>query len=242
MNRKRIFFIAILIILIVFSVFVFDQIKTGHDTNSNNTSEMTHEIIGNDSTGSVEVIRNLGNPDGQKRAYVVGVHPLENDTHKTFLKIFQTMKDLNCCYDVYIINVSEDFSQYGQLLPDDQPGRQTGQDLALKYVYPEIVNGSYKFVADIHAHGGAYGEHNTFVFSPVDGSSGESYGRMVSNNTQNISYYNPGYTTSGPYLTIPLNEKGIPAIYFEENSFISQAIKDAHMLELIRSIDSLKIN
>ena len=67
MNRKRIFFIAILIILIVFSVFVFDQIKTGHDTNSNNTSEMTHEIIGNDSTGSVEVIRNLGNPDGQKR-------------------------------------------------------------------------------------------------------------------------------------------------------------------------------
>ena len=242
MNRKRIFFIAILIILIVFSVFVFDQIKTGHDTNSNNTSEMTHEIIGNDSTVSVEVIRNLGNPDGQKMAYVVGVHPLENDTHKTFLKIFNTMNNLNCCYDLYIINVSEDFSKYGELLPDDQPGRQTGQDLALKYVYPEIVNGSYKFVADIHAHGGAYGEHNTFVFSPVEGSSGESYGRIVSNNTQNISYYDPQFTTSGPYLTIPLNEKGIPAIYFEENSFISQSIKDAHMLELINSIDSLKIS
>ena len=154
-----------MIILILFSVVVFDQIKVGHDNPDNNTTTVTHEIIGNDSTGSVEVIRNMGNPDGQKRAYVVGVHPLENDTHKTFLKIFQTMKDLNCCYDVYIINVSEDFSQYGQLLPDDQPGRQTGQDLALKYVYPEIVNGSYKFVADIHAHGGAYGEHNTFVIN-----------------------------------------------------------------------------
>ena len=58
--------------------------------------------------------------------------------------------------------------------------------------------------------------------------------------TQNISYYNPEFTTSGPYLTVPLNQNGVPAFYFEENSFISQNIKDAHMRELINAIDNLK--
>ena len=215
-----------------------------HDnmTTENNVtaSAITREFVGNDSTGSVEVIKNLGNPDGKKIAYVVGVHPLENDTHKTFLNIMPTLKVLNCCYDVYVINVSEDFSKYGELLPDDQPGRQTGQDLALKYVYPKIVNGSYELAVDVHAHGGAYGDHNTFVFSPVSGSKGASLGQNVSGSTQNISYYDPQFTTSGPYLTVPLNENGVPAFYFEENSFYSQDVKDLHMLELIKAVDNLK--
>ena len=83
--------------------------------------------------------------------------------------------------------------------------------------------------------------YDTFVFCPVDGGVGESYGRNVSESSQNVSYYNPYQTTSGPYLTIPLNEHGVPAFYFEENSFISQDIKDRHMLELIRGVDNLKL-
>ncbi|MCR5026871.1 MAG: hypothetical protein K6A34_05480 [Methanobrevibacter sp.] len=204
-----------------------------------NSTAIKHELIGNDSSGSVEVIRNIGNPNGKKIAYVVGVHPLENDTHKNLLKLLPKLNNLNYSYDIYIINVSENFSSYGQLHPDDQPGRQTGQELALKYVYPQIVNGSYVLVIDVHAHGGAYGEYNTFVFCPVEGSSGESYARNISQNSINISYYNPNHTTSGPYLSVPLNQHGIPAIYFEENSYISQNIKESHMLELIQTIDNL---
>lgn len=237
LNRK---IILLIIVLLIFSVILFTHVKENHD--DLNDTQVTRQIIGNDSSGSVEVIKNIGNPDGERIAYVVGVHPLENDTHTTFLKMMPTLTDLNCCYDIYVINVSEDFSGYGQLLPDDEPGRQTGQDLALKYVYPAIMNGSYELVVDVHAHGGAYGQHNTFVFSPVGGSAGESYGHTVSDNAQNISYYNPEYTTSGPYLTIPLNENGVPAFYFEENSFFSQDIKDAHMLELIRAVDNLKFS
>ena len=240
MNKKE-FRLLILIIFIIIFAFAISYLMF-HDSNTSTFSN--HEVIANNSAqdnGTVEVIKNVGNPNGKKIAYVVGVHPLENDTHKTFLKLMPTLDNLNYCYDIYIINVTEDFSNYGNLLPDDQPGRQTGQDLALKYVYPKIVNGSYSLAVDVHAHGGAYGEYNTFVFSPVDGSVGESYGRNVSSNSQNISYYNPNYTTSGPYLTVPLNENGVPAFYFEENSFISQDIKDLHMLELIRGVDNLKL-
>ncbi|MBR3141221.1 MAG: hypothetical protein IKF11_10255 [Methanobrevibacter sp.] len=236
--------ILILLIAIIISGYAFVSIyQMANPYETNNPSAITSEIIANDSAeglGTVEVIKNIGNPNSKKIAYVVGVHPLENDTHKTLLNLLPTLTNLNYCYDIYVINVTEDFSGYGELLPDDDPGRDTGQNLAYKYVYPEIANGSYELAIDIHAHGGAY-PYDTFVFSPVDGGSGESYARNVSQNTENISYYNPYQTTSGPYLTIPLNEHGIPAFYFEENSFISQEIKDKHMLELIDAIDNLKL-
>ncbi len=237
---KKQFRLIFLIIIILIFAFIISYAILGNSQDASDSQNV--EIIANNTqdNGTVEVIKNIGNPNGKKIAYVVGVHPLENDTHKTFLKMMAKMDSLNYCYDIYVINVTEDFSGYGQLLPDDQPGRQTGQELALKYVYPKIVNGSYEMAVDVHAHGGAYGDHNTFVFSPVDGSVGESYGRNVSSGSENISYYNPSFTTSGPYLTVPLNNNGVPAFYFEENSFISQDIKDLHMLELIRGVDNLK--
>ncbi len=241
MIKKR--YLAIILVILIIAVYGFvtlNQSVHQEQTVVNNTSAITRELIGNDSTGSVEVIKNIGNPNGTRIAYVVGVHPLENDTHQTLLKLLPEMNDLNHCYDIYVINVDLNLSQYGQLYPDDEPGRAEGQDLAYKYVYPAIVNGSYKLAVDVHAHGGAY-YSDTFVFSPVDGSAGEKYGRDVSNHTQNVSYYNPYQTTSGPYLTIPLNQNGVPAFYFEENSFYDQNIKDSHMLELINAVDNLKI-
>ena len=245
MFKKRYLFIILIILIIAVYGFVsINQMAKNGFENSNDTSTITREMIANNSVedlGTVEVIKNVGNQDSSKKiAYVVGVHPLENDTHRTLLKLLPKQTNLNYNYDIYVINVTEDFSSYGKLLPDDNPGRDTGQNLAYKYVYPKIVNGSYDLAVDIHAHGGAY-PYNTFVFSPVDGGLGESYGRNVSQNTENVSYYNPYQTTSGPYLTIPLNEHGVPAFYFEENSFISQDIKDKHMLELINSIDHLKL-
>ena len=242
LNRRNILILLIILFVAVFAFVNINQMAHNDAGSSNNASAVTREVIANNSqdNGYVEVIKNVGNPNAKKIAYVVGVHPLENDTHRTLLKLLPNQTDLNYCYDIYVINVTEDFSAYGKLLPDDNPGRETGQNLAYKYVYPQIVNGSYEATIDIHAHGGAY-PYNTFVFCPVDGGVGESYGRNVSQATENISYYNPYQTTSGPYLTIPLNEHGVPAFYFEENSFISQDIKDRHMLELIHAVDNLKL-
>ena len=149
------------------------------------------------------------------------------------------MTNLSYCYDIYIINVTEDVGYYGDGSSDDSPGRQNGQNLAYRHVYPEIVNGSYELAIDVHSNVGAY-PYQTFVFSPVKEGKGSQYAMEVVDMCENISYYSPDSTTSGPYLTIPLNENGIPAFYFEEYSFAAQDVKDAHMLELIRAIDSLK--
>lgn len=241
MNRKneRLIIIVIAVVLLL-GIFIFDHFMA-NPLDGSQSSQLTTELIANNSVdlGYVQVIKNVGNPNSKKIAYVVGVHPLENDTHKTLLKILPTLDGLNYCYDIYIINVTEDFTSYGKLLPDDEPGRDTGQNLAYKYVYPQIVNGSYELAVDVHAHGGAY-PYDTFVFSPVKNSVGAQYASNVSKSTENISNYDPEHTTSGPYLTIPLNENGVPAFYFEENSFYPQDLKDAHMLELINAIDNLK--
>ena len=93
---------------------------------------------------------------------------------------------------------------------------------------------------DVHSNVGAY-PYRTFVFSPVTGGLGEQYGRAVAKTCANVVYYQLGHTTSGPYLTVPLNNHGVPAFYFEEYSFASQAQKDTHMMQLIFGVDGLKL-
>ena len=239
-KKEYILILMLLIAITGLSVAIVSELS--HPQN-NNASRITHEIISNDTAndkGSVEVIKNIGNPNSKKIAYVVGVHPLENETHKTLLKILPGMTNLNYAYDIYIINVTDDIGHYGDGASDNSPGRQNGQNLALKYVYPQIRDGGYEMAVDIHSNVGAY-PYKTFVFSPVSDSLGEEYAQKIADNSQNISYYVPESTTSGPYLTVPLNENGVPAFYYEEYSFAPQSEKDIHMLELINNIDNLDI-
>ena len=244
MNRYNII-IAILIVILcggilaVCSQFVFNN-DDGQTIAMQSSNATSRELIVNssDDPGSVEVIRNVGNPNGEKIAYVVGVHPLEHETHETLVKLLPQQNNLNYSYDIYIINVTEDVGHYGDGSSDNSQGRQNGQNLAYKYVYPKIVNGSYKAAIDVHSNIGAY-PYKTFVFSPVNEGSGEKYASDVAGKCENITYYSPESTTSGPFLTIPLNEHGIPAFYFEEYSFADQSTKDMHMLELIHAIDNL---
>ena len=245
MNRYNIV-IIILIVMLCGGILAFaNQFIFNNDTTqiipTQTTNATTRELIANssDEPGSVEVIRNVGNPNGEKIAYVVGLHPLEHLTHETLVNLLPKTDNLNYSYDIYIINVTEDVGHYGDGSSDNSKGRQNGQDLAYKYVYPEIVKGDYKAVIDVHSNVGAY-PYKTFVFCPVNGGTGEKYASDVASKCENISYYSPESTTSGPYLTIPVNEKGIPAFYYEEYSFADQETKDLHMKELIRAVDGLK--
>lgn len=240
MIKKEHLLILILIIVILALSIAIAAVKVSDEKIEAENNATYAELLANTSTGSVEVIRNIGNPDGERIAYVVGVHPLENQTHQTLVKLLPTLTDLNCCYDIYMINVTEDIGYYGDGSSDDSPGRQNGQNLAREYVYPEIVDGNYSLAVDVHSNVGAY-PYQTFVFSPVKEALSVDYARQVADESSSISYYSPESTTSGPYLTIPLNENGVPAFYYEEYSFAPQDEKDSHMLELIYAVDGLEL-
>lgn len=244
-KKEQVIIFILFIAIIVISMAIINEtvFNSSSEIKNESSNGSYRETIANDTSdpGSVEVIRNIGNPNGKRIAYVVGVHPLEYQTHETLLKLLPSVSNLNCCYDIYIINVTEDVGYYGDGSSDDSPGRQNGQDLEYKYVYPEILNGNYELVIDVHSNVGAY-PYQTFVFSPVLEGSGEKYATDVASKCVNITYYSPPSTTSGPYLTIPLNQNGIPAFYFEEYSFAPQDVKDAHMMELILAVDGLDFN
>ncbi|MBR4447967.1 hypothetical protein [Methanobrevibacter sp.] len=240
MTRKEYIIISILVIIIlIFSMLII--ISTIENPTENNVSMPYREVLANnsDDPGTVEVIRNIGNPNGSKIAYVVGVHPLEHETHETLVELLPEMANLTHSYDIYIINVSEGVGSYGGGFSDyDDPGRQNGQNLAYEYVYPEIRNGDYRLAIDVHSNVGAY-DYKTFVFCPVKEGLGVEYAEDVANDCPDIVYFAPDSTTSGPYLTIPLNDNGIPAFYFEEYSFADQDLKDDHMTELILAVDKI---
>ena len=238
MMKKEHLLILILIIVILALSIAIAAVKVSDEKIEIDNNGTYAELLANTSTGSVEVMRNIGNPDGERIAYVVGVHPLENETHRTLVKLLPTLTDLNCCYDIYMINVTEDIGYYGDGSSDDSPGRQNGQNLAREYVYPEIAGGNYSLAVDVHSNVGAY-PYQTFVFSPVKEALSVDYAQQVADASSGISYYSPESTTSGPYLTIPLNENGVPAFYYEEYSFAEQDEKDSHMMELIYAVDGL---
>lgn len=237
-KRDYIIISVLLVIIIVFASLIIVNLE---DSN-NHDNAVYRETIANNTNdpGTVEVIRNIGNPNGEKIAYVVGVHPLEHLTHETMVKMLPQMTGLNNCYDLYIINVTEDIGYYGDGLDNyENPGRQNGQNLAYQYVYPEIVNSDYRLAIDVHSNIGAYPE-KTFVFSPVKDGLGVRYASEIADKCENITYYVPDTTTSGPFLTVPLNQNGVPAFYFEEYSFAPQTVKDNHMMELISAVDELQ--
>ena len=238
-RNEKIIIIVLLLIIMVFGMLIIQH--TVFNSPSDN-SQIRQTLANNsDDPGTVEVIRNIGNPNGERIAYVVGVHPLEHLTHETLVKLLPNRTDLKNCYDIYIINVTEGVGHYGDGLDNyENPGRQNGQNLAYKYVYPEIVNGNYAMAIDVHSNIGAY-PYKTFVFSPVKDGLGVDYAREVVDSCPNIDDYAPDTTTSGPFLTEPLNNKGVPAFYFEEYSFAPQDVKDSHMLELIDAIDNLNL-
>ena len=243
-DRRIIIAVILALIVIFLAVLLAHNANFIGDAQNSSSAEpsrvtIASQINGSEDLGSVEVIKNVGNPNSKRIAYVVGVHPLEHEVHETLVRTLPNLSDLNYCYDIYIINVTKDVGYYGDGLSDSEsPGRQNGQELAYEYVYPEILNGNYELAIDVHSNVGAY-PYQTFVFSPVKEGLSVGYANEVADNCPNISYYAPDSTTSGPYLTVPLNEKGVPAFYFEEYSFAPQDIKNEHILELIYAVDNL---
>ena len=77
MKKDYIVIIILLIIIFIFSMLIVNETIL---KNNDFDNDIHREIIANNSgdAGTVEVIRNIGNPNGKKIAYVVGVHPLEN--------------------------------------------------------------------------------------------------------------------------------------------------------------------
>ena len=68
-KRDYILILTLLVVILAISITIASIIPQDSQTAINNSSK-NHEILANESIGSVEVIRNIGNPGGEKIAGV----------------------------------------------------------------------------------------------------------------------------------------------------------------------------
>ncbi|MTK63269.1 MAG: hypothetical protein F8N15_01720, partial [Methanobacterium sp.] len=198
----------------------------------------TSAVLGSTSYGKVLRLSPIGTGTN-KVAIIIGVHPLEVQTHVAMLNaIYAMSKSLKnvqiTVFDVIVYN-GDDYST----------GRSQGQTLANKYVVPNIGT-SYKLVMDVHGNTGKGGEvysgYPNFVFAPLKDTKSNNYATKIANSPYTnglINHYVSG--TSPTYVTIPIAKKGIPTIVYEQ--YINQAnyakVMYLHAVEVLKAINSI---
>ena len=204
----------------------------------NGTAKYNETLLGKNSLGYVLKLGAFGTGTN-KVAIIVGVHPLEAQTHIAMLNAIMALsKTLNnvqiTVYDVVVKN--------GAVY---STGRAAGQTLASEFVVPNIGT-SYKMVMDCHGNKGVgsdYSGYPNFVFAPLQttGSLAIASKLIHSNMTKgDLNYHYLADGTSPQYVTIPIAKKGIPTIVYEQ--YINQAnyaqVLYQHAMQVLQAINA----
>ncbi|MDI6644226.1 MAG: hypothetical protein QME14_04140 [Methanobacteriaceae archaeon] len=231
-NINIIIFAAILFILS--SIFSFYFYSYNVSTYSN--IEIKKQILGQEYYGIVIKEGPYGNPSSKVRiAYIVGVHPLESNSHRAAVESLKSRTDsFKYSYYIYNVSVFRDKDNYEQ-------GRMNGQILAKKYVVPDIEIENFDLVVDIHSNRGNY-PVMVFVFSPVPNTTAEKYAYKIKDRIPYMDYYSPPHQTCTLFIAIPLIKAGIPTIVYETYIYEPYEITKNHLSDLVESVDNLSFN
>jgi hypothetical protein len=196
------------------------------------------QILGSNDHGYVVKGGPYGNKSSQiKMAYIVGVHPLEHDSHKAILlAMFSHENSLKYSYYIYMIKVTRNASDYNQ-------GRINGQLLAYNYVLPDIMNKNMSLVIDVHSNRGLY-KDKRFISIPVNDKISETIAFQIINKVSELVFYIPPTEkgpTSGPYVTIPLIKSGIPSLVYETYTYEPYEITIRHAVDFINAVDQANL-
>jgi len=231
-NKKTRFIKILSIILIILIILAVIMSITYY---INTTNEKT---LGKNDLGDVSLKGPYGNMDStDKIAFIIGVHPLESNSHISLLNNIQNnSKYLNKSYYIYIVNVTKDRNVFNA-------SRMNGQLLARDYVVPDIKNKNYSFVVDIHSHQGVYIEKN-FIISPLNDEKSKEIGLDTIKNIENMKILkfipaDDGDPTSPEYVSIPILKSGTPTIIYETYLYESENTTNNFMIKFIKNLDNI---
>ena len=194
-------------------------------------------LIGENELGCVHLHGPFGDKSSNiKIAYVIGMHPLESKSHRALFDMLTSKDDLNYCYYIYNINVSDKTS--------DSEGRDEGQLLAEEFVAPHIINEKYDLFLDIHSNRGSMGPGEyritNFVFAPGFDDESSKYMNEIIDAVDGIVYYAPEFRSSPPFITEPTANAGIPTVVYECYSYEPMEVSQNLALKLVECVDNLK--
>jgi hypothetical protein len=205
---------------------------------ANDTVTLTTEGLANTSIGNVTKEGPYGNTSSPvKVAYIVGVHPLEYESHEEAVMAIKKLdKSLRYSYYIYYVNVT------GGVNAGYETGRMNGQLLAEKYVVPDILANNFQLAMDIHSNKGRDDNYavSWFLFVPEGDDITNKIAKELQSKITGIGMYDPPYASSPEYVTMPLIQNGTPAVLYEAYEYDSPEVGQDKAEKLLRAIESLE--
>ena len=233
--NKKIQYQILLVVLIAIVVFNLAIIFTSHDPSEDNGYNITS--IGKNANGTVYKIVAGNMSSDETVGIILGVHPREHEIHEAVNQTICNItgengtNNLTKKYVIYYVKTLDNLTSR-----DDT--RPAGEELANKYIVPNIAKDNPFVVVDVHEINPDY-EYSNFIFSLSNRTDKiNSYITKLSNDVNLVDYqFSEG--TSPEKVTKPIAEQGINTLLMETSITDPLIQKQQTAENLIKSLDGL---
>lgn len=234
MNKKMKYqiLLIVLIIIVVFNLAIMiSEITRGPDNIYNVTS------VGSNANGTVYKIEAGNMSSNETVGIILGVHPREHEIHEevnnTIYNITQEngTQNLTKKYVIYYVKTKDN-------LTSREDTRPAGEELANKFIVPNIAKDDPFIVVDVHEINPDY-EYSNFIFSLSNRT--DKINSYISKLTNDVNLVDYEFTegTSPEKVTEPIAKKGVNTLLMETSITDSLVQKHQTAVNLINSLDSL---
>lgn len=234
MNKKMKYqiLLIVLIVIVVFNLAIMiSEVTRGPDNIYNVTS------VGSDANGTVYKIEAGNMSSNETVGIILGVHPREHEIHEevnnTIYNITQEngTQNLTKKYVIYYVKTKDNITSR-------EDTRPAGEELANKFIVPNIAKDNPFIVVDVHEINPDY-EYSNFIFSLSNRT--DKINSYISKLTNDVNLVDYEFTegTSPEKVTEPIAKKGVNTLLMETSITDSLVQKHQTAVNLINSLDSL---
>lgn len=235
MNKKMQYQI-LLIVLIAIVIFNLSIIVSSMMNTPDNVYNITN--VGRNDNGTVYKIEASNMSSNETVGLILGVHPREHEIHEAVNNTIYNITSENGThnltkkYVIYYIKTKDN-------LTSREDTRPVGEELANKFIVPNIVKDKPFIVLDVHEINPDY-EYSNFIFSLSNRTNTvDSYISHIANDVNLVDYqFSEG--TSPEKVTKPIASKGVTTLLMETSITDALMEKQKTADNLIKSLDSLE--
>lgn len=234
--NKKIQYQILLIVLVAIVVFnlaiIFSSMMSTPDNDYNITT------VGHNANGTVYKIEAGNMSSNETVGIILGVHPREHEIHEAVNNTIYNITSENGThnltkkYVIYYVKTKDNITSR-------EDTRPAGEELANKFIVPNIVKDNPFIVLDVHEINPDY-EYSNFIFSLSNRTDKiDSYISNITNDVNLVDYqFDEG--TSPEKVTKPIASKGINTLLMETSITDALMEKQKTADNLIKSLDSLE--
>ena len=236
MNKKLKYeiLLIILVIIVIFNLAIIIGDITKGPSNVYNVT-----TVGSNANGTVYKII-AGDPSSNETVGIIlGVHPREHEIHEEINKTIYNIssengtKDLSKRYVIYYIKTLPNLTSHDET-------RAAGEELANKFIVPNIVKDEPFLVVDVHEINPEY-EYSNFIFSLSNRTDDiDRYITKIANDVNLVNFqFDEG--TSPEKVTMPIANKGLNTFLMETSITDPLIQKHQTAVNLVRSLDEIEV-